>query len=420
MARRADLQPNTPRRTLPVRGWVLALGLGAVAVAGAANLLGSPWYRESRLAAAPLDELGRLTVRTPGDDLAQYHLGLKLEEAGKGEEALLAYATAIRAETRDRRVWRRMPALMLRLGHLDEADRFLTTALERWPGDAELIAVRAECLGRLGYWREAVEQQAAAVALRNPPTAADWVRLGSYQFNARDFPASADAYRKAVAANPRERGAQAGLGSALLLGGRREEAVPPLREAVRQFPEDPAVRYFLGWALVAAGGEHLEEGKRELGEALTRAPRHAGARYWLGVAEGAGENWPAAAREMEAAVRWDPFMSAAHQGLAAAYRKLGRAADADRQEQLAARLTRLTSAVEKLEASVAAAPTDVALLRRLARAYLDLGRQTDAYRTWTMLLRLKPDDSEAATTRSRLRAPTGAALSPAEVLLTPR
>jgi tetratricopeptide (TPR) repeat protein len=68
-----------------------------------------------------------------------------------------------------------------------------------------------------------------------------------------DFGTAADRYRQALALDPRRTHSQAGLGMALATLDRAGEAMPILRDAIRQGTDDPAVPNALGVLLLQSG-----------------------------------------------------------------------------------------------------------------------------------------------------------------------
>ena len=83
-----------------------------------------------------------------------------------------------------------------------------------------------------------------------------------------DLAAAADRYGRAVGLDPARTHAQAGRGMALANLGRGAEAIPPLREAIRQGTDDPSVPSALGVLLLQAG--QRREARTVLETALAR------------------------------------------------------------------------------------------------------------------------------------------------------
>jgi len=102
---------------------------------------------------------------------------------------------------------------------------------------------------------------------------------GQLALRRRDGPAAVEHYRRAVAADPVDRASLAGLGTALRLVGRFDEAQKYL---------DAAARHDELWRLVARAatseGERDPNLPRQLGMACAAARRYQEARAWLKLA----------------------------------------------------------------------------------------------------------------------------------------
>jgi len=132
--------------------------------------------------------------------------------------------------------------------------------------------------------------------------------------------------RRSVAAWPDYVGGREGLGTALLSVGRPREALPHLQRARELAPDRPGPLVNLGQAHIELAD--LAAAEKLLSRAAERFPQDALAHVALGVLRSRRGDWPGAVRYLERAARLDPGRRATWARLAAAYRAVGREADA--------------------------------------------------------------------------------------------
>ena len=87
-------------------------------------------------------------------------------EAGRFEPALRGFARALEFNPRSARAWAGQARMLVELGALDDAKTWADRGLQACPEDAELLAVKAVALGRLGDGVAALAFSDAAIAVR--------------------------------------------------------------------------------------------------------------------------------------------------------------------------------------------------------------------------------------------------------------
>ncbi len=157
---------------------------------------------------------------------------------------------------------------------IDDADRLLN-----W-----LPATDVEArIHRIGIAMNRGDKDAAEALLAGPEGSADHPRLlqlrGMLAFTHQDIPKAAENFRAALAQDPTDRATQFGLGTALKLMGRPDEATPHLEAAHSQ----DAVGELVRLAAVEKGSDDPTLARR-LGIAWAKAGRRVEARGWLNLA----------------------------------------------------------------------------------------------------------------------------------------
>jgi tetratricopeptide (TPR) repeat protein len=97
------------------------------------------------------------------------------------------------------------------------------------------------------------------------------------------------------------------LGDLFIVSGRPEEAIPPLRAAIKLKPDFTEAYVKIGAALIR--GRQFREAAMFLEQNLDRVARHGEARFYLGAAYAFLGNREAALRELEIISRLDPALA---------------------------------------------------------------------------------------------------------------
>ncbi|MEL7061712.1 MAG: tetratricopeptide repeat protein, partial [Acidobacteriota bacterium] len=203
----------------------------------------------------------------PGNPAAHVYLGRLLLERGEVAEAnaladgalglvsLMPAALALKGQVAlaDDRPADAIEPLRLALDQLPEATRLHHSLALAYRGAGQADAARRhfELRGEIGA--RPYDPMLVAVEERKVGERLLLLR-GRRAFDAGDFPAAVEAFRRALEAQPESLGARLNLGSALVAAGEAEEGERELRRVLEERPEHPEVHYNLG-RLTAARGE---------------------------------------------------------------------------------------------------------------------------------------------------------------------
>jgi tetratricopeptide (TPR) repeat protein len=174
-----------------------------------------------------------------------------------------------------------------------------------------------------------------------------YFELGSVQLQAGEFARANESYQRASQLAPSVAEVQLGLAGARALSGYGEDALAGLDQAIQTFPHDP--RFLIAYADVLQQLPEYSEpvyrarAKRYLERAISADNTSAKAHYLLGQLLMTESNLSEALRQFETAVGYEPGFKEAHFALSRAYRKVGRAADAEEQFSLFRKLEALQS-----------------------------------------------------------------------------
>lgn len=135
---------------------------------------------------------------------------------------------------------------LLVLGRNEAAEREFTNILHRWPADAYALASRAHARAQLGRRSEAIDDARALVAAHPRRSAADWFNLAFLLEDAGEFGPAEQAFREALAMDPKLDRAWYGLGLTLIRQQRFDEAVAALKRNTELQPMSP-----YGWYQLA-------------------------------------------------------------------------------------------------------------------------------------------------------------------------
>jgi Flp pilus assembly protein TadD len=234
--------------------------------------------------------------------------------------------------------------------------------LQHDPKDPIAHYALATALTQNNQEREAAEEYRKACTFNTNPPAAWYDHLAVSQANTGDQAGAVESWRKALAIDPTDAGAEMDLGSVLFEQGQALEGEEHLRKAIQLAPVFAEAHYRLGFELAKAGS--FSEAISELQQAVTLRPDSVEYRVNLGFATGLNGDIPGAVNQFQKAVElsggkdWRSLDM-----LATAYEKMGRPADAAQTERQAL--------------DVAAGQNDEALEKRL-RGNLERFEREDA------------------------------------------
>lgn len=132
------------------------------------------------------------------------------------------------------------------IGRSANAEAVFDRMLQRWPKDAYTLASRAHLRAQRAAHAEAVEDTTALVTAHPERSAADWFNHAFLLEQADRLEDAEQAFRRAVAMDPKLDRAWYGLGLALIRMGRFDEAVPALKRNTELQPMSP-----YGWYQLA-------------------------------------------------------------------------------------------------------------------------------------------------------------------------
>ena len=213
--------------------------------------LGTVAYRRGELALAA-EAYARTMELDPDRPGMRFQYGKLLREMGRLGESEQQLRIAAEQSPGDVRTRASLADTLILEGTLDEADAILKAAAEREPHHLDV----RRSLGRLR-----VAQGRAAEGLALLEGAADgadpepWIEIARIRLAQQDAPGALSAAEQAVSRNPAHPWALAVRGQALVLSGRRDEAVATLRRALAAGPRRPEVWRSLCDGFAAAGDD---------------------------------------------------------------------------------------------------------------------------------------------------------------------
>jgi Flp pilus assembly protein TadD len=274
----------------------------------------------------------------PANALLHSALGGILARQDKREEARSSFAEAVRLDPANTVLRLQLARLQMQTGQWEPAYENLRQVDAAQPGNAEVRALLEEAACELGAeWARARRFKAGQALARDaarrfPDSARVHEMLGLFETRNQENVLAVEAYRKARELAPDSAGAAAGLAIAQAAAGMTADAAATLENALGQFPKDATLRQVYGVLLLKwseTDPARRAKGAALLEEALALDPGLAEAHYQLGnLALGEGRAQEAVER-LEAALRNGERSSRVWFALARAYRRAGRAADAE-------------------------------------------------------------------------------------------
>ena len=242
-----------------------------------------------------------------------------------------------------------------------------------------------------------------------------WYYLG-YLFSATDRSDKAiEAYRHAVAENPKLFEANLNLGLLLATSGDRPAAAQYLKAATELKPQsDPEDGLFRAWYALGRllSTDNLPQAVAALQHAIALHPKDAAPHVELGQLLEKQQDIPAAEKEYLAAAALEPNNPEATSGLASVYIRTKRLPEAEaamrkfiasssnnaaahlQLGRLLAAQNKDADAVTEFQAALAAAPNDLSPLRELAELQLKAKQNVEAEASFRKLVAANPKDPE--------------------------
>lgn len=242
----------------------------------------------------------------PASVLAQTGLGMAAAVAGQRDVAMAAFGKAAGLAPKDPMPLQAIGRLHLEGRELDKALVAFDEGLKRQPAFLPLQVDRAEALGRLGRWPDAIQQLRTAEK-QAPKSPEIQVRLGDAQQTAGRWPEAQASYLKAIELAPSLPQAYNGLAWGTVANrGDAKKAVEWARQAVSLAPNASPFHDTLGWAERAAG--NLAGAQASLRKAIELEPNVAIYHYHLGVVLGEAKQNAEARTALKRAIELDGRM----------------------------------------------------------------------------------------------------------------
>ena len=303
--------------------------------------------------------------------LAQTYNDLGTAEARQGQyaSAKIHFEQGVRLDTPTPTLLRNLGTVAFRVGDFQTAARVLGEYLKPATPSAEIADPRSQLMYALALFSVGDFPSAAhaftpvgADAMQDPRSAYSWAFALSHSgdpkqantiaadlsaralppdvlslvchifVDTESFQQSADCYRKIIAADPSFRLAHYQVAESLIRLDRPAEAIPELRQELTVSPEDPHVQYSLAFALLQTSSK--DEARTLLTTITAAHPEMAQAQYQLGKLLLESSDVPGAITHLEQAEQADGSLDYIHYQLQAAYRKIGRTEDANREARL--------------------------------------------------------------------------------------
>ncbi|MCC7155899.1 MAG: tetratricopeptide repeat protein [Bryobacterales bacterium] len=279
--------------------------------------LGAVLFQEKDYAGAipPLRKALELTPDLPG---ASEMLGASLLAQGYAADAIPHLEKAQADDL--------LGVALLEAGRERDAVERLEAALQKRPGDPDLLYYLAQAHGRLA--RMAVEGLRAS----HPDSARTAQLSGEAAAAAGNREVAEKQFRTALEKRPDLRGVHYSIGELYLASGDYEKAEPEFREEVRMAPGSAAAAYKLGLVLLNRG--NAKDAALELQRADTLSPGMPETLLELGKAQFATGDSSGAEKAFLQVLRAEKetrLAEAAHFHLSQLYRAQGRTAEAERE-----------------------------------------------------------------------------------------
>lgn len=196
---------------------------------------------------------GRHRNAAPRDEGYYMKTGYKAELAGDHEEALLEYSSALSENPLFIDAWIAQLWMLLYLGEPSEADIWADRALNNFPNQPDLMALKAMALHRSGFIDEARELNDAALSGERE-SANVWLSRGALNISLDNVATSA-CFKHALAVSGNKALTTLRIGDIYLFHRKYADAERYLRQATLSLPNAAWVWYEYGLSQKALGWE---------------------------------------------------------------------------------------------------------------------------------------------------------------------
>jgi tetratricopeptide (TPR) repeat protein len=214
--------------------------------------LGGLWLGQVRAVRSELDRLAMIVADLPMSARAHFNHATALQEAGRVDEAVKEFSTALRFNPGSAKAHVNLASILIGKGKLDEAHTHFEEALRIEPNNAEFHSGYAYLLEQLGRDEQAAAECEAAVRLE-PKSAQAWFSYGAFLEKHGKLDEAIAQYRQAVQADPRFVDAHIDLASALFVKGDVRDAKAHYLEASRLEPKLAQPHNYLGKVFLREG-----------------------------------------------------------------------------------------------------------------------------------------------------------------------
>jgi Flp pilus assembly protein TadD, contains TPR repeats len=191
-------------------------------------------------------------TRNPGCWMAQYNLGIALNEQGDTDGAIAHYRQALDLRPSYGEAHYNLGRLLVQKGQVDEAIPHYEKALEINPADAEAHNNLGATLFASGRVDEAIAHYRKALAVRRDYPDAS-CNLASALLSNGDLDGAIAYYSACLAVSPNQVEAQYNLATVLLRKGRTDEAMAHYQKVLELSPDNADARANLGSVFLAKG-----------------------------------------------------------------------------------------------------------------------------------------------------------------------
>jgi len=232
--------------------------------------------KQGQKAAAVLDRLNALSKVTASE---YYREGLMLSRYGQDTKALAAFDAASRIEPQLPQLEYQQAVLLEKLDRLQEALRILKELTARKP-DADSLILLADVAEKTGHLRLAIESFRQA-AMLEPDTEASYLGYSTLCFNYKNYLLALKIANIGLAHIPDSYRLLVEKGAILDELGRQDEAVKVLRQASK-LQKDNSVA-LISLAICQAHARQFQEAADTLSSAIRRFPSNYYMHYYLGT-----------------------------------------------------------------------------------------------------------------------------------------
>jgi len=249
---------------------------------------------------------------TEGNYVAWNNLGDALRAAGRADESIRSFATAVEMKPAFADAQDNLGEALLSQGRVDDAMPHLQEAVRLDPKSPEARINLGTALRRHGTMSQAEAQYRAAIVL-DPENAAARRGLGNVLGDEGHAPEAAAQYREALRIKPDDPDAHYNLGLLAAQSGDTAAAIAQFMEVIRLQPSSAEAQFNLGTALAQAN--RMEDAASAFAAAVKLKPDYVAAHFNLASALATLEHYDDAAREFSEVLRLRPDFEPARRNL---------------------------------------------------------------------------------------------------------